>query len=247
MTETDWLTTDAPSKLFQFVRTKLPARKLQLLSCACCRLIDRHLTDAQRNLLGVIERYADGLEHEFVYRRVTDECGGAVNTALYHWPADAPDDFDPSSTREAAVARALQAVVSTPADDGLRLTMDWVRAAEARAAGPGMGAAASQRLNRPICELFREVVGNPFQPRTVVGPEWVRGGGTVVPWMVRVGETARAVAVGIQAERAFDRMPILADALEDDGCSDLDLLAHLRENRPHVRGCWALDLVLGKS
>jgi hypothetical protein len=48
-------------------------------------------------------------------------------------------------------------------------------------------------------------------------------------------------------ERAFDRLPILADALEEAGCAEADLLAHLRGPAPHVRGCWALDLLLGKS
>jgi hypothetical protein len=41
-------------------------------------------------------------------------------------------------------------------------------------------------------------------------------------------------------------MPILADALEDAGCADAGILAHLRSLGPHVLGCWALDLVLGK-
>jgi hypothetical protein len=42
-------------------------------------------------------------------------------------------------------------------------------------------------------------------------------------------------------------LPILADALEDAGCANADLLGHLRGPGPHVRGCWALDLILGKS
>jgi hypothetical protein len=65
--------------------------------------------------------------------------------------------------------------------------------------------------------------------------------------MLRVSETARAIALGVQAEQAFDRLPILADALEDDGCADTELLEHLRYNSHHLRGCWAVDLVLGKS
>jgi hypothetical protein len=57
-----------------------------------------------------------------------------------------------------------------------------------------------------------------------------------------------ALAAGIYEERAFERMPILADALQDAGCDSDDILNHLRDpNATHVRGCWALDLVLGKS
>jgi hypothetical protein len=45
----------------------------------------------------------------------------------------------------------------------------------------------------------------------------------------------------------FARGALLADALEDAGCTDAELLGHLRSPGPHVRGCWAVDLVLGKS
>jgi hypothetical protein len=56
-----------------------------------------------------------------------------------------------------------------------------------------------------------------------------------------------ALARGINNDLAVDRMPILADALQDAGCDSDDLLSHLRDTTAtHVRGCWALDLVLGK-
>ena len=83
-------------------------------------------------------------------------------------------------------------------------------------------------------EYIREVFGNPFRPVTV-HPAW------------RTSDVL-LLAQGIYAERAFDRMPILADALQDAGCDNEDILAHLRDvNATHVRGCWALDLVLGKE
>ena len=62
-----------------------------------------------------------------------------------------------------------------------------------------------------------------------------------------VTPTVRALAEGIYADRAFDRLPILADALQDAGCDDADVLAHCRGPWPHVRGCWVVDLVLGKG
>jgi hypothetical protein len=55
------------------------------------------------------------------------------------------------------------------------------------------------------------------------------------------------LAQAIYDERAFDRLPILADALLDAGCDNEELLAHLRSEGPHVRGCWAVDLILGKG
>jgi hypothetical protein len=84
--------------------------------------------------------------------------------------------------------------------------------------------------------LLRDLFGNPFRP-VAVGPSWLAwGDGTVVK-----------LAQGIYDGRAFDRLPVLADALEEAGCDQADLLAHLRGPGPHVRGCWAVDLVLGKE
>jgi hypothetical protein len=55
------------------------------------------------------------------------------------------------------------------------------------------------------------------------------------------------LAESIYDERAFDRMPILADALEEAGCANADILAHCRQPGEHVRDCWAVDLLLGKE
>ena len=77
------------------------------------------------------------------------------------------------------------------------------------------------------------IFGNPFRP-VAFDPAW------------RTSK-ALAIAQGIYDERAFDRLPILADALQDAGCENEDILSHLRGDGPHVKGCWALDLVLGKE
>lgn len=80
---------------------------------------------------------------------------------------------------------------------------------------------------------LRDVFGNPFRPVTV-DPAWRTS-------------TVLALAHGIYDEKAFDRLPILADALQDAGCSNDDVLDHFRGPGPHVRGCWALDLLVDKS
>ncbi|MBA4192545.1 MAG: hypothetical protein C0467_31645 [Planctomycetaceae bacterium] len=80
---------------------------------------------------------------------------------------------------------------------------------------------------------MREVYGNPFRPVTIE-PSWLTS--DVV-----------ALATGIYAEKAFDRMPILADALQDAGCDNTEILGHCRGPGPHVRGCWLVDLLGGKS
>jgi hypothetical protein len=243
MTEADWMTTPFRAyDMLRHVRSRTTARKLRLLACGCCRLISAHLSDAQRAVLAVVERHADGLAGQDEYDAAVNECGEAANRMTdrqrsEHSLGDGP---------EYAAVQAMLAVVCSPADTGLQRAIEWTVATAGRAYTYGRRE-ANQRTQRKICDLFREVVGNPFAPRAVVGPEWVASGGGVTAEMIRVGETPRALAVGIQADQAFDRMPILADALEDDGCAEPELLAHLRAPHAHVRGCWALDLVLGKG
>ncbi|MBX9585326.1 MAG: hypothetical protein K2X87_33890 [Gemmataceae bacterium] len=83
------------------------------------------------------------------------------------------------------------------------------------------------------CAWLRCIFGNPFRP-VVFDPEWRTS--TVV-----------ALARGMYEGRDFAPMPVLADALQDAGCEHADILAHCRGNGPHVRGCWVVDLVLGKG
>ena len=80
--------------------------------------------------------------------------------------------------------------------------------------------------------IIKDIFPNPFRP-IVADPAWLT-------------PTVHALASAIYADRAFDRLPILADALEEAGCTNADLLLHCRQPGEHVRGCWAIDLVLGK-
>jgi hypothetical protein len=66
-------------------------------------------------------------------------------------------------------------------------------------------------------------------------------------WLAWNDGTVRLIAKAIYDEGAFDRMPILADALEDAGCGSADILNHCRGSGEHVRGCWVVDLLLGKE
>jgi hypothetical protein len=85
-------------------------------------------------------------------------------------------------------------------------------------------------------DMLREIFGNPFRPPTV-DPAWLTWNGGTIP----------GLALSIYQEKAFDRLPILADALEEAGCSDAYLLDHCRGESGHVPGCWALDALLGRS
>jgi hypothetical protein len=86
---------------------------------------------------------------------------------------------------------------------------------------------------RAQCDLLREIFGNPFRP-PAVQPAWLSWNEGTLPRLAR----------GIYDDRAFDRLGILADALEDAGCTDAVILGHCREPGEHVRGCWLVDLLL---
>jgi hypothetical protein len=86
---------------------------------------------------------------------------------------------------------------------------------------------------RVFVHLLRDIFGNPFRSLTF-SPEWRT-------------DTALALARQMYESRDFSAMPILADALQDAGCDNEDILDHCRTEQTHVRGCWVVDLVLGKE
>jgi len=92
---------------------------------------------------------------------------------------------------------------------------------------------SANQIIPPHPPLLRDIFGNPFRQVTFE-PDWRTS-------------TVHSLASTIYAERAFDRLPVLADALQDAGCEHADILDHCRGPGPHVRGCWVVDLVLGKS
>ncbi|MBA4188888.1 MAG: hypothetical protein C0467_12900 [Planctomycetaceae bacterium] len=83
------------------------------------------------------------------------------------------------------------------------------------------------------CDLVRDIFVNPFRTVTF-SPEWRTS-------------TAVSLAKQMYESRDFSAMPILADALQDAGCDNADVLDHCRGTGPHVRGCWVVDMLLGKE
>lgn len=84
--------------------------------------------------------------------------------------------------------------------------------------------------------LFRDVFCNPLRPVSLKRT-----------WLTWNDRTVVKLAQFVYEDRAFDKMGLLADALEDAGCTDADILTHCRGAGPHVRGCWVVDLLLGKT
>jgi hypothetical protein len=115
---------------------------------------------------------------------------------------------------------------------GGQVYWDWC----ARAAGDASnesGLSSFEDESRAQADLVREIMGWPFHPH-YFDARW------------RTSDTV-GLAQAIYDDRAFDRMPILADALMDAGCEDEQIIGHCRSDGPHVRGCWVVDLLLGKE
>jgi hypothetical protein len=137
-----------------------------------------------------------------------------------------------AATRDASAAWNAAVEVFGPGDE-------WTRGAELAlwAVHPGTAhnkAACVWADDDPtVCACVRDIFGNPFRP-VVFSPEWRT-------------DTAVALARQMYDAREFSAMPILADALQDAGCDNDDILNHARGPGPHVRGCWVVDLVLGRE
>jgi hypothetical protein len=87
-----------------------------------------------------------------------------------------------------------------------------------------------------LASHLRDLFGNPFSSPSLDNA-----------WLAWNGGTLPKLAQAIYDDRRFGDLPILADALEEAGCDNADVLSHCRSEGPHVRGCWVVDLLLGKS
>jgi hypothetical protein len=114
---------------------------------------------------------------------------------------------------------------------------DVAEYASAKADGPANRATTRLEARVGQAALIRDIFGNPFHPSPELSAAVLGWGDRTVP----------RLAEGIYREGAFGRLPILADALLDAGCEDEELTQHCRSEGPHSRGCWAVDLILGRS
>jgi hypothetical protein len=174
---------------------------------------------ASQRATEVAERYADGRAS----LRELDEAGEAADAeggAL---------SFDQLNPAVAVTGWAPDRV----AVNASAYTAGW-QVAPALALGQWDTTFAAVRAQH--CDLLRDIAGNPFHPVIIPLSVLAWSGGTVVK-----------LAQTIYEERLWEDLPILADALEDAGCTDADVLAHCRAGGQHARGCWLVDLLLGKS
>jgi hypothetical protein len=211
-------------------------RKMRLFASACVRRLWHLLGTRSRRLVEAAERYADGRcdvrELDAGIQASFQEAHGQPTPAATVGWANRRDRAR-ASARELAgeAARAAGGYCGISAAFGVLRPTAVAAKRELRPSSPRGSAVAEER--RLQAHLLRDIFANPFGPERapVIGE---------LP-------AALSIAGAIYEERRFGDLPILADAMEDAGCTDANLVGHLRGLGPHVRGCWALDLVLSKS
>jgi hypothetical protein len=226
MTEEEWRHGVKRTPMMNWLRRRGTDRQFYLAGCAAVRAHWDQLPDQPyRNLIRLVEQYVDGL----LSREELSRAHRSAEAAAYEEYLALQNQGLSARRLSRRTAPVFAAVhVSDPGGS-------WEAAFSAMVAVEGAEgrSAASARQ----CAILRDVFGNPFQAPPTVDPSWLLWNDAVVPKM----------AQSIYEERAFERLPILADALEEAGCGNAGLLDHCRQPAGHVRGCWAVDALLGKS
>jgi hypothetical protein len=264
--EADWLGCTDPLPMLEFLRGRASDRKFRLFAVSQCRRL-RAWFDTRVNagdtpelamLLDVGERTADGLAGQAELEeasRVADLVsaggwsefiGGAIG-----W-ADARDMGTFEHPEEWAVRSLATNCVPRWGYTG---DQEWpdaadhaiaimVRLACVKAEDTGLPIGPAERVARAeLADWMREVFGNPFRP-SPPSPAVLAWNDATVVRLAQAAYDERQMPEGVLDN---GRLAVLADALEEAGCSDADILNHLRGPGPHGRGCWPVDLCLGKS
>ncbi|WP_315854157.1 hypothetical protein [Gemmata palustris] len=233
MTEAEWLTYPDPKQILEWLRDGVTCRKLRLFATGSVRQFwDLLIDERSREAVRVAEEVADGRESEdaldAAYRRAWDAVPQLPSDRYAHVSAaraagrTVQNDNDAWYASDLTVNETFGVYCDLREEEGSsddeRAYLQWV------------GEAETKRL---LSGLLRDIFGNPFRP-VAFSPSWRTS-------------TVLALASQMYESRDFGAMPILADALQDAGCDSADMLDHCRGPGPHVRGCWVVDVVLGKE
>jgi hypothetical protein len=235
MTEAEWLASTDPQPLLGHLqeskenRSRSDRRKLRLFGCGCGRRVLRMMSGRGRRWLIVSERFADQSVDREQRRKIRTEDIGTVDGLRTEHQADMAAWFTLGSNVMIAAGTAAQCAA---------------RAIEMEAWHQGTvytTATFDERMNQVV--LLRDIFGNPYRP-VALDPALLTWHDATIPKLAEAIYDDRELPSG-----HFDntRLAVLADALEDAGCDDHDILAHCRGPGPHVRGCWVVDLLLGKQ
>jgi hypothetical protein len=241
VTEGEWLACTDPKLMLEFLQGtgKSSDRKLRLFAVACCRRFANLIPDPRsRTALTVAEQYADGLATAESLKTAETEASQVshhgypeerLGTACY----DAATYYEWNLSREEMLVSGLPTCGQTAAENaseqvahycGFSVEVDTNGAAHSQ---------AFRTERQSQAEMLRDIVGNPFRP-VAVDASWLT-------------PTVLGLAQSIYGERRLDQLPSLAEALENAGCHNADILAHCRQPGGHVRGCWVLDTILEKN
>jgi len=226
MTEAEWLASADVDPMFIALGSSASPRKLRLFAVACCR---RQPKPRRTGAWGeqaedTAEWFCDGAATPNDMRRAQHD----VERHLYLEAGEPVYEAgfwacseDIGSCARRAAFYAANIVGGTVLDEPPAAFVDRYEAV--------------RKVERQFqCELLRDIFGNPFRP-VAFDPAWRT-------------DTAVILAKQVYERREFSALPILADALQDAGCENEDVLLHLRDaKRVHVRGCWVLDLVLNRE
>ncbi len=232
-------------------------RKLRLLACACYRRVPVLMAvEGSRRAVEAAERYADSGPSWAEVKSAAAEALAVAKALLGQAGAERFRRFDvllasasllAARSPRAAMEAATRVAARAAEDDWPATDVDNLGAtlyAVLTHHGPDRRRWAVGDAGLAHAALIREVCGNPFRPAPPVDPAWLAWNDATVLKLARAAYDDRVLPEGTLAPA---RLAILADALEDAGCADAALLGHLRGPCVHVRGCWAMDLLLNRE
>lgn len=233
MTQALWRESADTFKMYSFVQKRgVSERKAGLWAVACARLTPLpEPNDLLARCADAVERVAEGERKPDSLDGLFREASGACQACRGH--LDTPPHF---------LALAALRLTTWPVSRCAMHVPLFLREALEGLEG-GLAAADAARLQ---ADLLRDIFGNPFRIPPARS-KWRHGGGANALDPREPTPAVRGLAVEIYADRAFELMPVLGDALADAGCEDEAVLAHCRGEGPPARGCWVVDLVLGKQ
>lgn len=229
MTEAEWLASTDIYKMLEYLRGKVSDRKLRLFAVACCYRPYYFIPDErQRRAILLAERMADEWVDENEWREAHQAVYDLWQTVCAM--SLATQSKAPRGTPE--VEKMMDADMATAA--GWAILEDAWEAAY-QVTGVEWDEAHIDEPDQQLA-LLRDIFGNPLRTIAIAPASLRRNDALLV-----------SLAQRFYAARDFRDMPILADALDEAGCTDADILNHCRLPGEHVRGCWVVDSILGKS
>jgi hypothetical protein len=236
MTEAEWLNATDPQPMLEFLRGKASERKLRLFACACCRRLWSSWEVAQTpESVLTSEQFADGMVSRDEMRQVKSKLGarGGYSAA---WAANCAEFAVLEDEAEMAADGAVRSSLSFAYYDVYEQTFST----ESYSGDKTKATDAAKTELKELIVVLRELFGNPFRPLSL-DPAWQTS------TVIALAEAAYDNRILPAASVEPDRLAILADALEDAGCTDSAILDHLRGPGPHVRGCFVIDALIGKK